>query len=149
MANMLDEAISKQVRELFQEIDRPVEVLYFGTDEKERCQLCSETKQLLEEVTALSDRLTLQSYDIDQDLELARQYHVDSTPTFVMAVRDGDTLVDYGVRFKGIPSGHEFATLVNALVIVSKRDSGLSAKTRGFLAGLTKPVRLEVFSTPT
>lgn len=149
MANMLDDHIRKQVQELFQEIDQSIEVLFFGTDQKDRCQLCAETKQLLEEVTSLSDRLSLKSYDIDQEIELASRFHVDATPTFVLAVKDGDQLVDYGVRFKGIPAGHEFSTLVNALVIVSKRDSGLSAQTRGFLSSLSKPVRLEVFSTPT
>lgn len=149
MENMLNEDIRKQVREMFAEIDQPVEVLYFGTEDESRCQYCKETKQLLEEVTSLSEKLTLKQYDLDKDGEVASQFKVDAAPTFVLAGRDGDNVTDYAVRFKGIPAGHEFSTLVNALVIVSKRDSGLSEETRKFLGELKKPVKLEVFATPT
>ncbi len=149
MENMLNEDIRKQVREMFAEIEHPVEVLYFGTEDESRCQYCKETKQLLQEVTSLSDKLSLKEYDLEQDSAVANQFKVDAAPTFVLAGRDGDSVTDYAVRFKGIPAGHEFSTLVNALVIVSKRDSGLSEKTRKFLGELTKPVKLEVFATPT
>ncbi|MBI4928736.1 MAG: thioredoxin family protein, partial [Anaerolineae bacterium] len=54
-----------------------------------------------------------------------------------------------GIRFKGIPSGHEFTSLVNTLLIVSRRESGLSADTRQFLKELTQPIHLQVFVTPT
>lgn len=149
MENMLSEDIRKQVREMFAEIDQPVDVLFFGTEDEASCQYCKETSQLLEEVTSLSDKLSLKQYDLDKDSAVASQYKVDAAPTFVLAGRDGDNVTDYAVRFKGIPAGHEFSTLVNALVIVSKRDSGLSENTRKFLAELKKPVKLEVFATPT
>jgi glutaredoxin-like protein len=146
---MLDENIRKQVKELFAECVEPVEILYFGSQDKERCQYCEETGQLLGEVASLSDKLALQVFDIDRDAELAKQYHVDEAPSFVLAGRDGDQLIDFGVRYKGIPAGHEFSSLVNDLVLVSKRDSGLSAEVREFLNGLQAPVHLQVFVTPT
>lgn len=148
MANMLDDDIKKQVQELFSGLDHPVEILFFGSEDKERCAYCAETRNLLEEVSALSDRLHLQAYDIEQDAALARQYKVDGTPSFVLAGRDGDRVVDYGIRYKGIPAGHEFSSLVNDLVLVSRRDSNLSPETRKFLKELDQPVHLQVFVTP-
>jgi glutaredoxin-like protein len=146
---LLDDNIRKQVRELFGEIKEPVVVLLFGSKDRERCQYCEDTRQLLEEVVELSEKLSLKVYDIDDDAETAKTFKVDAVPTIVMAGNDEQGVIDYGVRYKGIPSGHEFATLVNDLVLVSKRDSGLSSATRDFLRSLTKPVHLQVFVTPT
>lgn len=146
---MLDENIRKQVKELFADCVEPVEILFFGSEDRDACQYCDETSQLLGEVVSLSDKLALQVFDIVRDAELAKQYHVDEVPSFVLAGRQGEELVDYGVRYKGIPAGHEFSSLVNDLVLVSKRDSGLSPEVREFLNGLQEPVHLQVFVTPT
>lgn len=149
MTSMLDENIKKQVREVFTGLKHPVEIMFFGTSDQSRCQYCGETKQLLEEVSELSELLTVKSFDIDADAEVARQYKVDSVPEFVLVGLDGDKTLDYGIRYKGIPAGHEFSSLVNDLVLVSQRDSNLSPETRKFLKELTQPVHLQVFVTPT
>ncbi len=149
MANLLDENIRTQVQEVFAQLEQPVEILFFGSGDPQHCMYCEETKALLEEVSALSDQLHLQVYDIEKDAALAQQYKVDSVPAFVLAGRDGEQVIDYGIRYKGIPAGHEFSSLINDLILVAKRDSNLSPETRQFLQGLTQPVHLQVFVTPT
>lgn len=149
MTNMLDDDIKKQVVEVFGDLQHPVEILFFGSSDKARCIYCTETQQLLEEVSALSDQINLNVYDIEQDAALAQQYRVDGVPAFVLAGKDGDQILDYGIRYKGIPAGHEFSSLINDLILVSRRDSNLSAETRAFLKALTQPVHLQVFVTPT
>lgn len=144
---LLNEEIVGQVQQAFQQLDQPVEVLFFG--QKTNCDYCDDTYQLLQEVTGLSPKLTLQKYDLDDHAELARQYHVDKAPAIVITGRDGDQLKDFGVRFYGIPAGHEFSTLIHDLILVSGRDSGLEPETREWLKGLKKPVHLQVFVTPT
>ncbi len=149
MANLLDDAIKQQVQEVFGQLSNPVEILFFGSSDQERCPYCADTQQLLEEVSALSDRLHLQVYDIEKDAALAQQYKVDGVPAFVLAGRDGDQVIDYHIRYKGIPAGHEFSSLINDLVLVSQRESNLSEETRKFLHELNQPVHLQVFVTPT
>jgi alkyl hydroperoxide reductase subunit AhpF len=56
---------------------------------------------------------------------------------------------DYGIRLYGLPSGYEFGTLVDAILDVSRGDSGLTAETKEALAALPRPVHIQVFSTPT
>ena len=56
---------------------------------------------------------------------------------------------DYGIRMYGLPSGYEFGTLIEAILDVSRGDSGLSPETRAALKDVTRPVHLQVFSTPT
>jgi glutaredoxin-like protein len=144
---LLNEEIIGQIQDVFANLLEPVQVVYFG--QEENCDYCEDTHQLLTEVTALSDKLFLAVYDLDRDAEMAQQYHVDKAPGIVIAGREGDQVQDYGIRYAGIPSGHEFSSLIHDLVNVSRRDSGLSQATRDFLKGLEKPVLLQVFVTPT
>jgi alkyl hydroperoxide reductase subunit AhpF len=144
---LLNENIVSQIREVFEQLDKPVEVMFFGS--KADCEYCDDTLQLAGEVVATSDKLSLKEYDIDADAELARLYNVDKAPGLVIAARDGDQVTDYGVRLAGIPSGHEFSTLIHDLVLVSSRESGLSQETRRFLQDVKQPVLLQVFVTPT
>lgn len=144
---LLDEGIRGQVREVFQQLEGDVHLLFFGR--KDDCDTCEDTLQLLKEVTELSDKLSLAVYDIEADAEVASRYHVDKTPGIVIAGKEGETVTDYGVRYAGIPAGHEFSSLIHDVVLVSGRDSGLTPETRDILKGVTQPVHLQVFVTPT
>jgi glutaredoxin-like protein len=144
---LLNDEIKAQVKDAFGQLNAPVEVLFFGSQDD--CDFCEPTQQLLEEVTALSSQLHLSIYDVDRDAELVGIYNIDKIPGLVITGRDGDELVDYGVRYAGVPAGHEFSSLIQDIILVSGRDSGLSQQSRDLLAELTEPVSLQVFVTPT
>lgn len=147
MNKLLNEDVIGDVTAVFDQLQEPVEVLFFG--KKEDCEYCNDTLQLIREVVDLSDKLGLTIYDIDDEPAVARQYNVNKTPGLVIAGREGDQILDYGVRHAGIPSGHEFSTLINDFMLVSGRDSGLNPQTREFLDGLREPILMQVFVTPT
>jgi glutaredoxin-like protein len=147
MEKLLDPQITKQIQQVFEGVQEPVQVLLFTS--KASCDTCEEARQLLEEVIALNDKLELCVYDIDQNQDLASRFNVDNAPGIVFAAKEGDDVKNLGIQFSGIPSGHEFNTLINDILIVSKRDSGLDAKTREYLKNLDKPLHLQVFVTPT
>ena len=144
---LLNDEVIGQVSEVFDGLNEPVQVLYFGLASD--CDFCDDTQQLVQEVVDISDKLTLEVYDLDEDADIAEQYKIDKAPGMVIAGLDGDQVLDYGIRFAGIPSGHEFSSLVNTLVLVSSRDSGLNEETRRVLKDLTQPVQMMVFVTPT
>jgi glutaredoxin-like protein len=146
MDKVLSGQITQQITDLFAELKQPVQILFFGS--KTNCEYCSETQQLLEEVTALNSNLGLKVYDIQADQEVAKQFNVIGAPAIVIAAKDGSDVRDLGVQFSGIPAGHEFGTLVNDILMVSKRESGLKEQTREFLKKLDKPLQLQVFVTP-
>jgi len=147
MEKLLSDQVIAQINDAFAELKEPVQVIYFGS--KENCEYCAETQQLLEEVTALHDKLELKVYDIREHQEMAKQFSVSEAPAVVIAARQGEEVQDLGIQFLGIPSGHEFSTLIGDIVMVSKRESGLSEKTREFLRKLETPLQLQVFVTPT
>ncbi len=149
METMLDENVRQQVEKFFEALDQDVKILLFGSDDPQVCAYCSDTRQLLEEVCGLSAKTTVETLNLEENRELASGYHIESAPTFVILGKDGDQLVDFGVRYMGIPAGHEFTSLVNSILLVSKRDSGLTQETRDTLKALQHPVHLQVFVTPT
>lgn len=145
---LLNDQVVRQVKDVFDsQLKQPVEILFFG--QRQDCEYCSDTLALVEELTAISEKLSLSTYDLEQDREVAGKYNVDKAPSLVLAAKNSNDLVDYGVRFAGIPSGHEFSSLIQSLILVSGRDSSLNEKTRQALKKLTKPVTLQVYVTPT
>jgi glutaredoxin-like protein len=113
------------------------------------CQFCAETRQIVEEIAGLSDKITTEIYNFVTDKPVAEVYGVDKIPAIaILRVEDGADK-DYGIRFYGIPSGYEFTSLVEDILDVSRGESGLQLKTKEALAGVTEPVHLQVFVTPT
>lgn len=147
MERLLNEDVVGQVQDIFQGLKDPVRILYFSKEND--CDYCDDTLQLIQEVAEISSKLDLMVYDIAKDSAIAKQYNVDKAPGLVIAGLDGDQVLDYGVRFSGIPSGHEFSSLIHTLLLVSGRDSGLNKDTRNALGELKEPVKMMVFVTPT
>src|SRR5438309_1506522 len=139
---LLAEKDREVVRKRLQELPNPVKLINF-TQELE-CESCKDTRSMLEEVAALSERIELQVFNFQTDKEERDRYGIDKIPATVIM---GE--VDYGIRYYGIPAGYEFVSLLETLIMVSKRDSGLEPATRERLAQVQEPLRLEVFVTPT
>lgn len=146
MEKMLNDQIVKQLHEVFVKLKEPVQILFFAS--KANCESCAETRELLEEVATLSEKLELKLYDVEADRDVAAQFKVVAAPAIVIAAKDGSEVKDLGIQFLGIPSGHEFGTLINDILMVSSRESGLDEKTRQFLRSLEQPLQLQVFVTP-
>ena len=132
----------RQIEALFQKLEQPVKLIYF-TQEIE-CELCSETRQLLETLTALSDKVSLEVCNFQLDKEKAAQYRIAQVPATVV-----QGAKDYGIRFYGLPAGYEFVVLLEDIVRVSLGSSGLDPQSIKRLQELSRPVHLEVFATPT
>ena len=147
-ANLLNDNIVKQILEMFDgQLVHPVEMVYFSA--LEGCESCEDTRQLLEEISSLSDKLNLSVHNYDENADLTKKFQVERAPSLVIAGRDPDGLSDFGIRFVGIPSGYEFSSFIHAVLMVSKRDSGLKPEFREELKRLIEPVNLKVFVTPT
>ena len=145
---LLNDEVSTRLQELFaSQLTNPVELIYFTS--KDECATCNETGQLLGELAPLSDKISVSTYDIKGNTQLAEIYKIKFTPGLVITSREKTDLIDYGIRFVGLPSGYEFSSLIHAIELVSKRDSGLSPETRTALKDIKKPVQLKVFVTPT
>ena len=110
----------------------------------QECETCRDTHQLLEELVALSDKLTLDVHDFYAEREQAAAEGIDEIPAIVLEGQNKGK-----VRFVGVPAGYEFSTLIEDLIDVSRGTTGLQPVSRETLNGLTGPVHIKVFVTPT
>lgn len=147
---LLNEEIRAQVRAVLTDMNGPVRLVVFtqGEGGAFECAMCRETVQLIEEVAAESEKIDFEVRDFVADAGIAETFGVDKIPA-VAVLRGGDEPCDYGIRLYGIPSGYEFSTLIEDILMVSKGEPGLSARTLEELATLTGPVNIQVFVTPT
>ena len=139
---LLGDSDVAEVRSILEEMTNPVKLVHFT--QELNLQYGTETRQLLEEISQLSGKLSMEVHNYLIDKEKVAEYSIDKVPATV--IRNGK---DYGIRFFGLPAGYEFSALLDGILRVAKGDSGLQAESREKLAKLSKPLHLEVFSTPT
>ncbi|MGB9776874.1 MAG: protein disulfide oxidoreductase [Anaerolineae bacterium] len=139
---LLNDEIRQEVSKILADLPGPVRLVMF-TQEFE-CEYCTETRQLVEEIAELSDRITAEIYDFQADRAKAEELGIDKIPAIAVIGAQ-----DYGVRFYGIPSGYEFTSFLHAIQSVAAGKPELSDATLRVLAGVQKPVHIQVFVTPT
>ena len=152
---LINETIQNQIRQVFAGLQGPVKLLMFSQGSGRlppdgvptiECQMCSDTRLLIEEVAELSDKISVEVHDFVDDEELAKQYRVDKIPAIAI-LGEGDK--DYGIRLYGIPSGYEFSSLIEDILLVSRGTHNLNPETMEALGRLNKPVHIQVYVTPT
>ena len=126
-------------------ITRPVTLLFF-TQTFGAPETVQVTKQILSELAALNDHITVEEVNFVLDKERTAQFGVEDVPTIAVLGNGHDT----GIRFLGAPAGYEFMSLVEAVIAAGTGDSGLSESSRQLIAQLaTEPIGIQVFVTPT
>jgi alkyl hydroperoxide reductase subunit AhpF len=108
--------------------------------------LTPQIKELLGELAALSPKIKLEYLEAPTPEERSR-LGLEAAEWGPITVLAGGARGK--VRYLGAPSGHEFPSLIAALIDVSKGDSGLSQKSRDAIARIDRPVHIRVFFTPT
>ena len=139
---LIQDADAVEIRRRLQEVVNPVTIVHFT--QELNLELGAETLQLMKDLAPLSDKLSLQVFNFLLDREKVAQYGVDKVPATVI-----QNSKDYGIRFYGLPAGYEFSSILDAILAVSKGDSGLLSTSRAKLAQLSAPLHLEVFVIPT
>jgi alkyl hydroperoxide reductase subunit AhpF len=132
------------VRKEFERLTGPVKLVVFS-QELVAADLCRQNEQLMKEVAALSDKITLEV--LNPQIERARADAYGGVTDVPLTIVEGAR--DYGIRFLGIPAGYEFSNLIDAIIATSRGETGLSEETKATLATLPGEVEIKVFSTPT
>ena len=138
----------QKLRESFEAMTGPVRLLFFT--QTLDCDTCPQTRQILDELPPLSDKISIEEINIVLDSDKAKQYGIDRVPAIAIVGQDGSGAErDSKIRFLGTPAGYEFISLVQAVLLVGGSGSNLSTKNRQRIAAVDKPVTMQVFTTPT
>jgi glutaredoxin-like protein len=129
-------------------MQRPVTLLFFT--QTLGCDTCLQTRQVIDELPALSSMISIEEVNFVLDKERAAAFGVDRVPALALVTRGDDGQErDSHIRFLGTPAGYEFISLIRAILLVAGGPSMLSDASREKLAAIDKPMTMHVFSTPT
>lgn len=120
----------------------PVRLLFFT--QTFGCDTCVPARRIVDRIASLSERVTVEEFNLVLDKDAVQAYGIRRAPA-IAVVGEADT----GIRFYGVPEGHELISLVDAVLLVASRDSGLSDESRARLAEVDEPLDIQIFVTPT
>ncbi len=123
---MLDDTMKQQLQAYLGKLQRPIRLIASLDDGASSAEL----RALLQDIASLSDQVTFDESGSD-----ARK------PSFLIA-REGETR---GVRFAGIPLGHEFTSLVLALLWTGGHPPKVEAEVIEQIKALEGDFKFEVY----
>jgi len=138
----------QRLREVFAEMPRPVRLLFFT--QTLGCETCLPTKQILDELPGLSEKISIDEVNFVLEPDKAKQYGIDRVPAIaIVGQNETGEERDSNIRFLGAPAGYEFMSLIQAVLLVGGRPSILSEESLKRVAAVATPTTMHVFTTPT
>jgi glutaredoxin-like protein len=119
-----------------------VRIIFF--EQSIGCDTCAPTRRVLEQIVAENPDVALEVLNLVLDKEKAAEHGVDRVPAVIIAAAGRDR-----IRYYGAPLGNELPTLLQAINMAATGDTKLSDRSRAQLQGLSSPVAVQVFFTPT
>jgi len=142
MPTLLNAELQNQIREFLAPMKEKVTLVLFTQESP--CETCTETRQLLSEISSLNDKITFVEKDLYEDIKETDLYGITLTPSFVMLDSEGQYR---GVKFNGIPAGHEINSFLSAIIDMSGVDFGFDKETIERIKKIDKKVNIKVFVT--
>ncbi len=138
---LLQEKDKEYLKTEFSKLKNDVKLILFTQEED--CTYCNDEKMLIDELGSLSEKLKVEHYDYATQNDKKEQYKVDKYPALIV-----EGIKDYGIRYYGIPAGYEFASVIEDIMDVSEGNSNLAEQSKKKLEAINKPIRIQVFVTP-
>jgi len=133
----------ERVRELFAELERPVELLVaHGPEETplpgaRDIDFGAQTERIVRGLAELSDIVSIR---VEEEPAGFERYPA------VSVQPEGR---DVGVRYYGLPWGYELGSLIGAVLEAGRSESSLRPESLERLAALDRDLTIDVFVTPT
>ncbi len=142
MKKLLNEEVSKQLKEFLNQMKDEVTLVLFTNGDD--CNTCAETKALLAEVSELNSKISFVEKDLVKNKDEASLYEITLSPSFIILDKDN---VYKGVKFNGIPAGHEINSFLSAIIDMSGVDLNFDPALLERLSKINKNVNIKVFVT--
>ncbi len=126
---MITDNILDALKGHFTALKHPLTLVLQTGDHPKRAELV----EFLTQVVSTSERLSLNEQDLSEPLR---------SPISFTILADGEPT---GILFSGIPSGHEFNSLILALLRAGGSEVKLDQSIRDMIANVSEPLQFEVF----
>ena len=134
----LNEEISSQIREVFSKMEKEVTLVTI-VDEDVKKSL--ELKEVLEEISELGEKVRLEVHKKGENPETEEKINADKFPVVALLDNDGKYR---GVKFHGIPGGHELNSFVMAIYNLAGPGQELSPEIIENIKGIDKKINVKV-----
>ena len=107
------------------------------------CDTCLQAEQMVDEIARLSERVTVEKYNLVLDRERAAEFNIDRAPAVAIV-----GAADHGLRYYGTPAGHELESMIDAILVAGGgAGDGLAPASLAAAAAVEQPLDIKVFVT--
>jgi len=139
------------------ELIGPVKIDYFTEREsaltvpgRKPCVYCKPTREMLQELSALSDLISLRVHIFEEAAEERAKFGIERIPgTVLRGAGTGRNANGASFKFYGMPGGTEFPSFLESIVDISRGEVLLSKESVKELKKMRDETLLRVFVTPT
>ena len=139
---ILTEEVKTQLREILEAMENEVHLALFTKNGD--CPTCEETTGMLKDLEDVTAKVVVHYYDLEMNQQEASDWDVKLTPSIV--VLDSKKMY-HGIKFNGIPAGHEINSFIKTLLEVSGAGAELPPEVQKRLDAVSTPVNIKVFVT--
>lgn len=135
--NFIDEGLASQLSGIFEKFATNIKVVAV-LDESETAH---KIKDFLSEISLISSKISLEVYKEKENLAMEEKISLENYPTIAILDSEGNYR---GVKFSGLPSGHELNSFILALYNIAGPGQELSAAIKEKIASVDKKVNLKI-----
>ncbi len=137
---LFDDNTKGQIGEIFKQLKEQVTIVV--VTKKEDCESCATTLEFVEEMSSLSDKIIFEA--VEDGSERATSLQVVMVPAIVLLDKDG---TDHGIKYYGLPAGHEINSFIMGIMEVSGAGQELPPAIIEQVSKIGKPIDIKVFVT--
>lgn len=133
----LDSHLKEQLAEVVKKFDSPIELVVI----KDTNEQSSEMYSIAKEISSVSDKLRLSSYNLGENLELENKIKLNKVPTIAILDKDGNYS---GIKYATIPGGHELNSFILAMYNVAGPGQKISEDTLSKIQSIKKNIDIKI-----
>lgn len=137
-SNLLNDDLRLQLKGIFDKLDKNVTIATFIDEDNEKS---IELKNLVLDIEELGEKINTKVYKKSDNIDLENTYGIDKTPAIVILDENNEYT---GVKFYGVPGGHELNSFVLALYNVGSKGQPISDEVKNQIQNINKKVNLKV-----
>lgn len=134
--SIFTEENKEQIKEIFDHLENKVRIEIFDQNEE------TDMVEFAQELCSLSDKLSCSYYG--QESDRVKELGIERMPGLNLTAEDGK---DLGVRFSGIPAGHEINSFISALLEIGGIGQELPEEFEERILQIEDPLKINVFVT--
>lgn len=138
--SLFNKEVKTKISELLLPMKNNVGIALF-TQEFE-CGSCAETKNFVEEISSLSEKISFSVYDFLKDSEKVKELSIERIPAIAILDAEGHNT---NMKFYGLPGGYEINSFIRSLIEASGNPEELPAEIKKRIDKITKPVHIQVY----